>query len=87
MEKINHENGLPKGDLGRIGIAIAPSNPNRVYAKVEAKKNAIYRSDDGGKYWIKINDNPKFTNNRPFIFKTWKLILRIKKGSIIFISL
>ena len=53
--KINHENGLPKGDLGRIGIAIAPSNPNRVYAKVEAKKNAIYRSDDGGKYWIKIN--------------------------------
>ena len=67
--KISHENGLPKGDLGRIGIAIAPSNPNRIYAKIEAKKNAIYRSDDGGKYWIKINDNPKFTNNRPFYFQ------------------
>ena len=67
--KINHENGLPKGDLGRIGIAIAPSNSNRIYAKIEAKKNALYRSDDGGKYWIKINENPKFTNNRPFYFQ------------------
>lgn len=67
--KINHENGLPKGDLGRIGIAIAPSNSNRIYAKIEAKKNALYRSDDGGEYWIKINDNPKFTNNRPFYFQ------------------
>lgn len=68
-KKIESKNGLPKGNLGRIGIAIAPSNPNRVYAKIEAKKNALYRSDDGGDSWEKINDNPKFTNNRPFYFQ------------------
>jgi len=68
-EKLGEEHGLPKGDLGRIGIAIAPSNSNRIYAKVEAKKNALYRSDDGGESWAVINDNPKFTNNRPFYFQ------------------
>ena len=58
-KKISTENGLPSGDLGRIGIAIAPSNPDRIYAKIEAKKNSLYRSDDGGKNWYLINDNPK----------------------------
>ena len=60
---------MPSGELGRIGIAIAPSNPNRIYAKIEAQKNALYRSDDGGLLWEQINDNPKFTNNRPFYFQ------------------
>ena len=63
------KNGLPSGDLGRIGIAIAPSDPNRVYAKVEATKNLLYRSDDGGANWYVVNDNPRFTNNRPFYFQ------------------
>ena len=68
-EKLSDANGLPAGELGRVGLAIAPSNPNRVYAKVEAKKNALYRSDDGGVHWKMINDNPRFTNNRPFYFQ------------------
>ena len=67
--KIGSENGFPKGPLGRIGLAIAPSDPNRIYAKVEAKQNLLYRSDDAGKNWEVINDNPKFTNNRPFYFQ------------------
>ncbi|WP_291963130.1 WD40/YVTN/BNR-like repeat-containing protein [Maribacter sp.] len=67
--KLDEKNGLPSGDLGRIGIAIAPSKPDRIYAKIEAKKNAIYRSDDGGASWEMINDNPKFANNRPFYFQ------------------
>jgi photosystem II stability/assembly factor-like uncharacterized protein len=67
--KLSSENGLPAGELGRIGIAIARSNPDRVYAKVEATKNALYRSDDGGLHWEMINDNPRFTNNRPFYFQ------------------
>ena len=68
-QKIGPENGISNGELGRIGIAIAPSNPERVYAKIEATKNALYRSDDGGESWKVINDNPKFTNNRPFYFQ------------------
>ena len=68
-KKLGPEQGLPSGELGRIGIAIAPSDTNRIYAKVEATKNALYRSDDAGKSWKKINDTPKFTNNRPFYFQ------------------
>lgn len=68
-KKISESDGLPSGDLGRIGISIAPSNTNRIYAKIEAKKNALHRSDDGGLNWYLINDNPKFTNNRPFYFQ------------------
>jgi len=66
---LNETNGLPNGDLGRIGIAIAPSDPNRMYAKIEAKTNKLYRSDDGGDKWYVINENVKFTNNRPFYFQ------------------
>lgn len=68
-KKLGEDEGLPAGDLGRIGFAIAPSEPNRIYAKIESKKNAIYRSDDGGESWKMINDNPKFANNRPFYFQ------------------
>ncbi|MFM1877248.1 MAG: hypothetical protein RLZZ241_114, partial [Bacteroidota bacterium] len=67
--QLGPEAGLPEGELGRIGIAMAPSEHNRVYAKIEAKKNALYRSEDGGLSWQLINDNPKFTNNRPFYFQ------------------
>jgi photosystem II stability/assembly factor-like uncharacterized protein len=68
-QKQGENEGLPAGDLGRIGFAIAPSDPDRVYAKIEAEKNAIYRSDNGGNTWEMINDNPKFANNRPFYFQ------------------
>ena len=39
--QLTEDNGLPAGELGRIGLAIAPSDPNRVYAKVEAKKKCL----------------------------------------------
>ena len=68
-KQLGEADGLPAGELGRMGLAIAPSDPNRIYAKVEAQKNALYRSDDGGLHWHMINDNPRFTNNRPFYFQ------------------
>ncbi|MEM1120586.1 MAG: hypothetical protein AAGJ18_09055 [Bacteroidota bacterium] len=68
-KQYTEQDGLPAGELGRIGLAQAPSDPNRIYAKIEAKKNALYRSDNGGLTWYKINDNPRFTNNRPFYFQ------------------
>lgn len=50
--------GLPNVDLGRIGLAVAPSNPDVVYAIIEAadKKGGIYRSTDFGITWEKRND-------------------------------
>ncbi len=64
--KRTHKDGLPKGELGRIGLAVAPSKPNIVYALVEAKKNGLYRSEDGGHKWKKIAD--KNIGNRPFYY-------------------
>jgi photosystem II stability/assembly factor-like uncharacterized protein len=43
--------GLPTEELGRIGIAVAASDPERVYAIVDAKQGGLYRSDDAGKTW------------------------------------
>ncbi|MEO1032291.1 MAG: hypothetical protein AAFX55_12840 [Bacteroidota bacterium] len=66
-KKITDEDGLPKGNLGRIGVAIAPGKPNIVYALIEAKKNALYKSTDGGFKWKKINDKNDI-GNRPFYY-------------------
>ncbi len=66
-KKITEEDGLPKGELGRIGIAIASNKPNIVYALIEAKKNALYKSEDGGFKWEKVNDKNDI-GNRPFYY-------------------
>jgi photosystem II stability/assembly factor-like uncharacterized protein len=66
-EKRTAEDGLPKGDLGRIGLAIAPSKPEIVYALIESKKNALYQSTDGGFSWRMVNDKPEI-GNRPFYY-------------------
>jgi photosystem II stability/assembly factor-like uncharacterized protein len=65
-KQITEKDGLPKGELGRIGLAIAPSKPNIVYALVEAKKNALYKSTDGGHKWKMVAD--KDIGNRPFYY-------------------
>jgi photosystem II stability/assembly factor-like uncharacterized protein len=60
--------GFPEGDLGRIGIAVAPSNHARVYAVVEAKNHtALFRSDDAGESWLEVN-NSFNVSGRPFYF-------------------
>ena len=66
-KKLSDEDGLPKGELGRIGLTIAKNKPNIVYALVEAKKNALYKSVDGGFKWKKINDKNDI-GNRPFYY-------------------
>jgi photosystem II stability/assembly factor-like uncharacterized protein len=68
-EHIDSEVGLPEGELGRIGLAIATSEPDRVYAYVESKSNAIFRSDDGGHTWNKASkDGDGSIGNRPFYY-------------------
>ncbi len=68
-KKLGKENGLPAGDYGRIGVAISRSNPDVVYALIEATKNGLYKSTDGGNSWSLINDNPQWVTNRPFYFQ------------------
>ncbi len=65
--EITETEGMPKGNLGRIGIAISHSNPDIVYATVEAEKSAIVRSDDGGRTWRTVNQRHD-ANPRPFYF-------------------
>ena len=57
------EKGLPTTaqGLGRIGFCIAPSDPNRLYATVDAgDKPGIYRSDDAGASWQLIQSDPRY---------------------------
>lgn len=68
-KKLTKEDGLPDGQIGRIGIAFARSMPTRVYAKVEATKNGFYRSDDGGFKWVLVNSDPAQVTDRPFYYQ------------------
>ena len=61
------DDGLPKGELGRIGLAIAPSEPRIVYALTEAKKSVLLRSDDGGLSFRIVNSENGIAP-RPFYF-------------------
>ena len=65
--KLQQEDGLPKGELGRVGLAISRSSPNVVYALAEAQASALLRSDDGGRSWRSVNDRPNVAP-RPFYF-------------------
>ncbi|MGN6672975.1 MAG: WD40/YVTN/BNR-like repeat-containing protein [Thermomicrobiales bacterium] len=48
--------GLPKGTIGKIGLAVSPTRSARVWALVEAEEGGLFRSDDGGEHWTKLSD-------------------------------
>jgi photosystem II stability/assembly factor-like uncharacterized protein len=51
--------GLPSEELGRMGIAFAPSNPRRIYLIADAKEGGLYRSDDGGENWQRVSKDSR----------------------------
>jgi photosystem II stability/assembly factor-like uncharacterized protein len=55
--------------MGRIGLAIAPATPSRLYALVEADSGGMYRSDDGGLSWKRMSGN-RMLQVRPWYFST-----------------
>ena len=65
--RLQPADGLPKGELGRIGVAVCRSRPEVVYALVEAEQSALIRSDDGGRSWRTVNAEPNVAP-RPFYY-------------------
>ena len=59
--------GLPAGPYGRIALGIGPTNPNHVYALVEAKQGLLWDSKDLGDHWSPVSDNHAL-DIRPFYF-------------------
>jgi len=81
--------GLPKGEIGRIGLAVSPVEPDVVYAIVEATKDekGFYRSTDAGQNWTKMNaytsGSPQYYQeiisdpvdvNRVYSMDTWMMV-------------
>jgi photosystem II stability/assembly factor-like uncharacterized protein len=54
--EISRAPGLPKGVLGRIGLTVSPANSERVWAIVEAADGGLFRSENGGRTWARVNE-------------------------------
>ena len=55
--EITRNPGLPKGIIGKIGVAVSPASSSRVYAIVEAEDGGLFRSDDAGGTWTLVSDD------------------------------
>ncbi|MDI3341790.1 MAG: glycosyl hydrolase [Sphaerobacter sp.] len=65
--ELTNNPGLPTGLKGRIGVAVSPARPDRVWALIEAADGGLFRSDDGGATWKRLTDNPEL-RQRPWYY-------------------
>jgi photosystem II stability/assembly factor-like uncharacterized protein len=56
-QELSTNPGLPKPPLGVSGITVSPTNPENLYAIVEAEEGGVFRSRDAGKTWQRVNEN------------------------------
>src|SRR6476619_2109594 len=63
--------GLPDGILGRIGVTVSGADSDRIYAIIEASEGGIFKSDDGGDTWTKINDDLRFRQRAWYFSKLY----------------
>src|SRR4051812_1726995 len=75
--------GLPTNGVGRIGLAVAPSNRARVYAIVDAKEGGLFRSDDSGATWTKSSSDSRIWG-RGWYFG--KVVVDPKNADLVYIS-
>jgi photosystem II stability/assembly factor-like uncharacterized protein len=60
--------GLPAPPIGKTAVAVAPSDPQRVYALLETgQRGSLWRSDDGGEKWKRVNAS-RLLNERPHYY-------------------
>ena len=76
--------GLPEGPLGRIGLAIAPSNSNHIYALIAAKRGMLWQSLDLGDTWTEVSDSHAY-DVRPFYFSRLA-VSPVNENKIYFLS-
>jgi photosystem II stability/assembly factor-like uncharacterized protein len=55
--EITRAPGMPEGVIGKIGVAVSPADPNRVWAIVENDQGGVFRSDDAGLTWDRVNES------------------------------
>lgn len=55
--EITRKPGLPNGIIGKMGVAVAGGDSNRVYAMVEAEDGGLFRSEDAGATWTRISED------------------------------
>ncbi len=68
---ISRAKGLPQGTLGKIGISVSGANSKRLYAIVEAADGGIFRSEDAGQTWAKVNENHNLTQRAWYFYHVY----------------
>src|SRR5207253_7034431 len=75
--------GIPTEHLGRIGLAVASTNRNRIYAIVDAKAGGLYRSDDAGATWEQVSGDKRLWG-RGWYF--CKVVVDPKNADTVYVS-
>jgi photosystem II stability/assembly factor-like uncharacterized protein len=76
-------NGVPSEGLGRIGLAAATTNRNRLYAIIDAKAGGLYRSDDAGATWTQVSGDKRLWG-RGWYF--CKVVADPKNADVVYVS-